>query len=483
MIGFGAAVRALTGAAATTAVLAGCTATIGAPVAAPAPADDRAAPWPQRPVVEASLDVAPDLTSATGTESVTFTPDARICELVFRVWANRPSTVASGTSSTVTGASVGGTPVAPRVEPGGAPDGAPGTLVTLPLPACTDAGTPVRADLRFTVAVGSADADERIGRSDAPPETRTAWLGTPMPLLAWVRGEGWDRDPAVRMAGETVVSEEFRLDALHVTAAADQAVTGTGTETGTAQAAPGRTTRTYSADSVRDVAVGVGAYAITDVAAGATRVHVAVPRAGSLGSAQDWADETVRRLTALQDLLGPYPYPDLWATIAPGQSSGIEFPTHVQFGDVGSRTRPALVTHELAHQWFYSLVGGDQSRDPWLDESFATFAEAVVADERDQYRLRAPGDPDVVGPIGAPMAFWTSHGGFSAYSVGVYDQGSAALLEGRDRVGPERFDAALRAFVAANAHRVVRPADVEAAFRGLPQVLDVLRERGAFRTS
>lgn len=469
--------RVLTGVVVLLALLAGCGA--GAPVADRVERSGRAEPWPQRPVVDASLDMAPDLASATGTESVRFTPDERVCEMVFRNWPNRPATVGDGTSSTITSAAVDGTPVEARVEPGGAPAGAPGTLVTLPLPRCVDAGTTLRADLGFRVTLG-ADSGERIGYS---PRTRTAWMATAVPLLAWVRGQGWVRDPAVRMPGETVVSEEFRLDALRVTANADQAVTGTGTAGATSAPAPGRTTHTFTADSVRDVAVAAGAYDLTEARSGDTRIHVAVPRSGTRASGQEWADEHVRALAKLQDLLGPYPYPDLWVTVSPTIGDGIEFPTHLQYGDVSDRSRPSLVAHELAHEWFYSLVGNDQSRDPWLDESFATYAQAVVSDQRDEYRLRQRDDPDVVGPIGAPMSYWDRRGGFSPYSVGVYDQGAAALLAGRERVGQERFDAALRAYVDANAHRIVTPPDVEAAFRDLPEVLDVLRERGAFRTS
>ncbi len=32
------------------------------------------------------------------------------------------------------------------------------------------------------------------------------------------------------------------------------------------------------------------------------------------------------------------------------------------------------VVHEAAHEWFYSLVGNDQVKDPWLDESLAQYA-------------------------------------------------------------------------------------------------------------
>lgn len=36
-----------------------------------------------------------------------------------------------------------------------------------------------------------------------------------------------------------------------------------------------------------------------------------------------------------------------------------------------------LIPHELSHQWFYSLVGNDQAEEPWLDESIATYSEAL----------------------------------------------------------------------------------------------------------
>lgn len=441
--------------------------------------DGRAAPWPDRPVVDATLDMAPDLSSATGTQTVRFTPLTRICEVVFRLWANRPTTVADGTSSRITAAAVGGTPVTPRTEQAGAPPGAPGTLVELPLPSCVDAGTAVTARVDFRITLG-ADSDERIGYS---PSAGTAWLGTPLPVLDLVRGRGWVRTPAVGMYGETVVSEDFRLNSLAVTAGAGQQVSGVGTATGTRDAGGGRTTHTFTAEAVRDVAIAVGAYRITETTVGGTRVHVALPTAGGdlRGSAQDWQDAVAEYLPRLERLLGPYPYPDLWLTIVPTQGDGVEFPTHLQFGDVDDDTRPSLAAHELAHMWFYSLVGNDQGRDPWLDESFATYAQALVAGQRDLYRLRDFGPGEVAGPIGAPMAYWDRNGGFPALVDGVYDQGAAALLEGRDVAGADRFDAALRAYVDANAHRVAAPGDVEAAFAGLPEVLDLLRRHGAFR--
>ena len=36
-----------------------------------------------------------------------------------------------------------------------------------------------------------------------------------------------------------------------------------------------------------------------------------------------------------------------------------------------------ITPHEISHQWFFSLVGNDQAMEPWLDESLATYSEAL----------------------------------------------------------------------------------------------------------
>ena len=56
-------------------------------------------------------------------------------------------------------------------------------------------------------------------------------------------------------------------------------------------------------------------------------------------------------------------------------------------GDVRRETVPALAAHEVAHMWFYALLGNNQARDPWLDESFATYAQARAAGQLDSYKL------------------------------------------------------------------------------------------------
>ncbi|GLZ48960.1 metallopeptidase [Actinomycetospora sp. NBRC 106375] len=443
---------------------------LSAGVAAPA----RAAVWGQRPVVDLSFDVAPDLRSATGQETVTFTPDLPVCELVFRTWPNMPNAADQGNALQVTAATVQGRPVAPVVRAAGARPGVPGTLVELPLPVCVSAGQTVRVGLDFTLRLGG-DADERLGTSR---RSGVAWFGSGFPLLAWVRGQGWVRDDAVQIPSETATSEEFRLDALRVLAPDGAAVSGAGHADAPAPGPrAGTTTHVFRAEAVRDVAVAVGAYRVLERDVAGTRLHLFVPTSGTRTDPARWADEIDGALGRLEALVGAFPYPDLWVAIVPPLSSGIEYPGTVLFGDIPPDGLPELVTHELAHQWFYGLVGNDQARDPWLDEGFATYAQAVADDTPEQYATHDV-PKGLRGRLGDPMTIWSDRGA-EAYYSGVYVQGAAALLAARQRVGAGPFDAAIRAYVAENAHRVATPADLAHALRGLPPATDVLTRAGA----
>jgi hypothetical protein len=429
--------------------------------------------WPARPQVSLAYTVAPDLRSVAGRETGTFTPDLRTCELVFRAWPNNPTMAEAGDSLTVTDAAVNGQPAVLQAEAAGAPESAPPTLLRAAIPGCANAGQAVRFDLQFRVQVGK-DADERIGYS---PDTRTAWFGSAFPMLSWVRGTGWTTDPAVQMNGETTTSEEFSLS-LSVTAPTGLVVQGVGARQGTtAGPTAGTTTHRFAADAVRDVAVAVGDYQVLDQTVNGVSLHLATPTSGSKTEPSVWVDQLSRSMVGLSRLLGPFPYQDFWVTLTPGQGDGTEFPGALQFSDAKNKELPALVTHEVAHQWFYALVGNNQARNPWLDEAFATYGEAMVGGDADEYRS-ADIPSKVQGRMGEPMSYWVDHGGFDRYTEGVYNQGAQVLLKARETVGADAFDEALRGYVVANAHRVASPNDVARAFRSVPEVISLLRQAG-----
>src|SRR5918998_448124 len=240
-------------------VLSGCT-SAGRDDAGPEPDDARtepdvAAPWPDRPVVDLRFEVAPDLATVAGREVVEFTPDQDTCELVFRSWPNKPATSRAGSSLTVSDVQVDGRDAAFLDIAAGAPEDAPaGTLVEVPLADCVSAGETVTAELTFDLVLGE-EVNERVGTSS---DAEVAWFATAFPLLAWERGRGWERGPAVPVIGETAVSEDFLLDSLEVVAPSGYEVLGTGAADGTQDQQDGTTVHRFTAPAVRDVAVAVG---------------------------------------------------------------------------------------------------------------------------------------------------------------------------------------------------------------------------------
>ena len=466
--------RRLVAAVVTSVALAGCslTTTESAPSDGP-----RAQPWDDRPVVELDIVVDHDLRGAHGTESIGFTPDRRTCEVVLRTWPNEPGTAQEGTSLVVTSATVDGERVAPAERQAGAPEDAPGTLVELSLPTCLDQGERVQVDLDFRLTLAET-SEERLG---VDPEEETAWFAGGIPLLAWVREEGWMRDDAVALPGETATSEDFELASMTVTVPEEYAVLGTGSLTGTGPASsrPGWTEHRFEARAVRNIAVSVGRFDVRTTEVDGVRIRVGMPPGRTRVEGQEWLETHTEYLGRLEELLGPYPYEDLWVTVTPTRMSGIESPTALFYGDVGGRRVEGLVAHELAHQWAYALVGNNQARHPWVDEAIATFAQAVVTDTRDDFALEEV-DDDVAGYLGYPMEYWADQGDFGYYYEGVYEQGAAVLLAAREAAGEEEFDSALRAYLRQNAHRVSDPDDVQAAFAELPEAEALLREYGAF---
>lgn len=433
--------------------------------------DGRALPRPDRPRVTLAFDASRWRAGmVTGTEQVVFHPDKRVCSLVFRLWANKPAITQAGTSTGITSAAVDGLPVRPSYSADGGSPATP-TMATLPLHTCVAAGGSVTARLGFTVTLAD-DTPERVGRSSVMD---IAWLGSAFPLLAWEHGAGWMRDPAVELASESAGSEDFSLH-LSVVAPAGDVVQAVGRQTGPAQVTGSTQELHFLSAAVRDVVVAVGRFDVRTFSVDGVRAHVAVP-AHAAATVATWAGLTRAALSGLRTLLGPFPYDDVWVTVvSPDIGGGIEFPGATLIADTKPAETPQVLPHELAHSYFYGLVGNDQGRDPWLDESFATWAASVV--------IHVPMDRPMVrvaDPIGEPMAFWqNTRYPDEDYAENVYWRGPYALQQARKAVGAAKFDAAVRGYVATEAHRIARPVDFERALAGLPKALAILRAAGAF---
>jgi hypothetical protein len=403
-----------------------------------------------------------DRRAVTGTETVDATFDRAVTELVFRLWPSGPISAAKGgrlSVTSVSGVAVARTSVEQR-----------GTLYRIALRSPVKAGAKVRVTLAFSLRL-PVGANERWGtRSNA------SWWGSGFPLLAWEPGRGWAQEPPTSLFAEAATSEVFRLQRLTVNAPSTDTVMANGTAAGKRSLGGGRVEWAFTAAAVRDVAVASGRFTLVHgTGAGGVPVTVGVA-AGMTDSPSRVLRATLATFGAHVQRFGPFPFAVLAVPVIPDVNGGIEFPGLFY---LGHNQLDATPSHELAHEWFYGLVGDDQARDPWLDEAFATYAEALARGTSSVYRsttVPASGRNEV----GRPMTYWEPKGERTYYRS-VYAQGAAALLRARADVGSARFDAAIRCYVRSVAHRIARPSDLEAALRGLPAALSVLRRAGALR--
>jgi Peptidase family M1 domain len=445
----------------------------GRPATCPA---TQAAPDPKRPQIQLRFDVAADLRTVTGTEHVTFTPDKPVTSLVFRMWANGRA-APQGTALKITSAR-SGTAAGFNVSHVGDSDRNDGSLLELPLGRTSPAGTAVSADVAFTLAL----PDPRFERWGSTGET--AFWATGHPILAWERGVGWQREPAVPFASEATMSEAARYDTT-VVAPAAKTVLLNGTPAEPKDAGGGRREWSASAPTARDVSVAVGTFTTATGKAGDTDIVAALASDALEGSTatppdvHQLLDFASRSVSAEEKLYGPFPFPHYVVVDLPGLSSGgIEYPGMIMVGPDYMRDEDdvLVVAHETGHQYFYAMVGDDQERDPWLDEAFATYTESLVTGNAPEYEHALQGSRLRVGE---PMSYWSQRGE-NPYFDTVYMKGAAALLTARDRAGTARFDQALRCYVNANAWRVATPTDLERALAGLPEATRVLKDAGAF---
>jgi aminopeptidase N len=93
--------------------------------------------------------------------------------------------------------------------------------------------------------------------------------------------------------------------------------------------------------------------------------------------ALDWA---AKALTVYQKEFGAYPYRELDVVETGTTAGGIEYPGLVAVASrfYSDANRQAVfesaTVHEVAHQWWYNVVGNDQVNHPWLDEALAQYA-------------------------------------------------------------------------------------------------------------
>jgi hypothetical protein len=169
--------------------------------------------------------------------------------------------------------------------------------------------------------------------------------------------------------------------------------------------------------------------------------------------AQAVLDATAKAVQTYTDLFGPYPHKTL-AAVQGDFNDGMEydglyFLSNAFYNLYDNTEKNYLVmvaAHETSHQWWFGRVANDQSTEPWLDESLATYCERLF------YEKNYPADlswwwlvrVDFYQPSGFIDRGVADYVQFVPYTNATYRMGAHFFEALRQRIGDEAFFAFLK---------------------------------------
>jgi hypothetical protein len=398
-----------------------------------------------------------------------------------------PNTSYLGGHMQVTQASVDGISVYPAVyqRPTVGISGTTGQPITdtsvlsLPLPVPLQPGQAVTLNLSFaiTIPLHATGGYHTFGWANDIVSLPEAYVMVPVH-----DGKGWHIDVAPTYGD--IVYAEASLYRVHIRAPAGLVIVATGVCSSTpdqpilpGQDAPVWRETSCVAAPVRDFAWHAsGAYqqATTTVQAAGGNVIIRsfyMPQY-ALGGQRALGYAT-QALLDYERRFGAYPYRELKVFASPNTAGGIEYPmlagvTDSLYSQEGGYFE-WITAHEVAHQWWYGMVGNDQVNEPWMDESLAQYATSLYIEDRygmpaaDEMRnLYFTSRYEHQLQIGRdqPVAQPTNMFDPNDYSPIVYGKGPLFFDAVRRTVGDQRFTAWLRVYFSRYRYRIAHADDL-----------------------
>jgi len=247
-----------------------------------------------------------------------------------------------------------------------------GHRLTVYLPQPLAPGSQITLAMRFRISIPAKVKEHPYGY-DASQTNLTDWY----PFIVPHGNSGW------------ILHDEYYLGEHLVYDAADFEVNVKTTEAGPTFATSGlpepngEWTR-YRLNGARTFALSASdQFQVVEAGAGAA-VMRAYYFAGYEAEGLAILNAAVRAVGLFESQFGPYPYMSLsivQSDLNDGQEyDGLVFLATKFYNEYDGSARSNLVAigvHEIAHQWWFGLVGSDQAMEPWLDEAMAVYSEAL----------------------------------------------------------------------------------------------------------
>ncbi|NJM06185.1 M1 family metallopeptidase [Candidatus Gracilibacteria bacterium] len=334
-----------------------------------------------------NLRMDPQALSVSGTLLVEFTNRATVAldTIYFRLYPNHPD---FGGGLRVDAARVGGqnAPFAAEVAE---------TALRVGLAQPLAPGASVRIELDFLARTPRNASDETFGAFNM--EAGVWSIASFYPMLARYSADGqWDRR-AITSRGDFTVSSVALYDVTIDAPAAWNLVTS-GVRIDQQPLDGGARRERYVSGPQREFYLGAvqGLDQASTTVDGTRIVTYYQPGNKAGGAASLRAGEDALR--AYNARYGTYPLAELEIIQAALTNFlGMEYPGAVLIEQrlyaTNSRGLLTTVVHEIGHQWWYSLVGNDAQRDPWLDEGLASYSQIVYFEALGD-RVAAEGELD-----------------------------------------------------------------------------------------
>jgi hypothetical protein len=417
------------------------------------PAQDVLDGLPGASVYEIDVEISDDVLSLEGHQEVCYTnrEDEPLDEIFFRLFPNL-----LGGAATVSALRVDGQDVEPVYE-------LADSALRVPLDVGLQPGEAILIEMAFEVEV--AQVMERnyglFGFFDGVLSLHQFY-----PVIPVYDDEGWNVELPSPQGDITYYDASFYR--VQVTGPDSLVVVASGVEMAREEEG-GSQVLTFAAGPARGFYVAASEdYVVASDTVGETQVNSYAP-AGREEAADLALGFATDALACYSERFGVYPYTEFDVVSTPMLALGMEYPgmtaitREVYDLDATVRGVPApimmegTVGHEVAHQWFYNMVGNDQIDEPWLDEAVVqyvtglyyrdTYGEQGYQGWRGSWIDRWDRVDQAEIPIGLPVAAYED----GAYSAIVYGRGPLFVEALAAEMGQETFEAFLRDYVQSHA--------------------------------
>ncbi|MFM8321354.1 MAG: M1 family aminopeptidase [Chloroflexota bacterium] len=449
----------------------------GDPGAALLPAERSAADLPVTARYRIHLQVDPSGERFSGRQIVQVTnrQPAALDALYFRLLPNGGKSYGSG-SLEVSEVRLGETRLQPALSQGD-------SVLEVPLPEPLAPGAALELDFSFTgqAAVEFGGDHDNGGYGIYNLSDGVLSLANAYPILAVYDAGGWNLDP-VSNIGDSVYSETAYYSVLACVPEGWRVAATGATLEGPYSVTGGLDCSRFESGPMRDFYLIAGREfdVLEEQVDGVNVRSYYLP--GDEAAAAQTLETAAASLQVFNQRFGPYPFTELELVEAPMRYAlGVEYPGVVLiaqdlYQETGAPEFPMTVAHEVAHQWWYSVVGNDVFDAPWLDEGLATYSSALYFEDAvnpqtargylDFWRSRVDSVKGTENdkPVAESLSFFEGLDNSSAYSRIVYLKGAIFFDSLRKEIGDEAFFQALQQYYAARRFEVATAQDLLGAF-------------------